>query len=132
LFALGMQAWDPKWGPLPGGRGCRLRRDLQDDQWRKIIEFVRNSLTEEGWADEPAGLLGVKIVQVLEQNSGMSLETGAHCAIPRKVRGEFGMPVTAKLAKAARALLSDLEQRSSRPDQETAEEGWRKAEVVAA
>lgn len=132
MYALGDQAWDPKWGPLPGERGCRLRRDLQDDQWRKIIEFVRGSLTEDDWTDEPAGVIGARILQVLEQNSGVSLETGAHCAIPRKIRGEFGMPVTAKLAKAARALLADLEQRSLRPDQETGAEDWRKTEVVAA
>jgi cytoskeletal protein CcmA (bactofilin family) len=131
MYALGNHTWDLKWGPLPGERGCRLRRDLQDDQWRKIIEFVRASLAEDGWVDEPAGLIGAKLVQVLEQNSGVSLDSGAHCAIPRKIRSEFGMPVTAKLAKAARTLLADLEQRSSRPELES-QESWRKAEIVAA
>ena len=48
-------------GPIArASAAAACRRDLQDDQWRKIIEFVRNSLTEDGWTDEPADLLGIK------------------------------------------------------------------------
>ena len=116
MYALGARVWNSKWGPLPGERGCRLRRDQQDDQWRRIIEIVRNSLTEEGWTDEPADLLGIKIVQVLEQNSGVSLDTNGQCSIPRKIRVEFGIPTTARATRTARALLAELEQKAGRQD----------------
>jgi cytoskeletal protein CcmA (bactofilin family) len=128
MYALGTQAWSSQWGPLPGESGCRLRRDQQDDQWRKVIEHVRNSLTEEGWTDEPADLLGIKIVQVLEENSGASLETNGRCAIPRKIRVEFGIPTTAGATRTARALLAELAQKANH----AAEARWQETEVVAA
>ncbi len=130
MYALGARAWDAKWGPLPGERGCRLRRDLQDDQWRRIIEFVRNSLTEDGWTDEPADLLGIKIVQVLEQNSGVSIDTNGQCSIPRKICTEFAIPTTVKATRTARALLAEREQKEG---SQTHEEGrWQETGVVAA
>jgi cytoskeletal protein CcmA (bactofilin family) len=131
MYALGAPAWSPKWGPLPGERGCRLRHDQQNEQWRAVIEHVRNSLLQEGWSDEPAGLLGIKIVQVLEQNSGVSLDTSGHCAIPRRIRVEFGIPTTAKVTKTARALLAEFEQKACRPNI-GANGHWQESEVAAA
>jgi cytoskeletal protein CcmA (bactofilin family) len=131
MYALGAQTWSPNWGPLPGERGCRLRHDQQNEQWRSVIEYARNSLLEEGWTDEPADLLGIKIVQVLERNSGVSLDTNGQCAIPRKIRVEFGIPTTAKAIKTANALLAELEQKAGRQNNE-AEAPWQETEVAAA
>ena len=111
MYALGAQVWSSEWGPLPGERGCRLRRDKQEEQWREIIRSVRSALLAEGWTDEPAGLLGIKIIQVLEQNASVSFDTGGRCAIPRKIHIEFGIPTTAKAAMTLRALLAEMKQR---------------------
>ena len=128
MYALGAQVWNSKWGPLPGERGCRLRRDQQDDQWREVIRHVQNTLKEEGWTDQPAGLLGIKIVQVLELNSGVSLDTNV---IPRKIRVEFGIPTTARAARTARALLAEMEQKARRQDHQ-AEERLQETDAAAA
>jgi cytoskeletal protein CcmA (bactofilin family) len=50
MYAIGAREWKESWGPLPGQRGCRLRRDEQDVQWREIIKFVHSVLMTGSWA----------------------------------------------------------------------------------
>jgi hypothetical protein len=51
-------------------------------------------------------VLGLKIIERLERNAGVSLNVEGRCPIPRKIRIEFGIPISAKAIKAARALLA--------------------------
>jgi cytoskeletal protein CcmA (bactofilin family) len=106
MYALGVREWNPKWGPSPGQRGCRLRRDEQDAQWREIIKFAHSVLTSGGRAQESADAVGIKIVRMLEQNSGLPIDI---TCIPRRARIEFGIPATAKVMEAARALWQSRE-----------------------
>jgi cytoskeletal protein CcmA (bactofilin family) len=106
MYALGAREWNPKWGPSPGQRGCRLRRDEQDAQWREIIKFMHSVLTSGGRPQESADAVGVKIVRTLEQNSGLPIDI---TCIPRRARVEFGIPATAKAMDVARALWQSLE-----------------------
>ena len=62
---------------------------------------------DRGRLDRSAGgLLGIKIVQVLELNSGVSLDT-KECQSHARSALEFGIPATAKAARTARALLAE-------------------------
>jgi hypothetical protein len=128
MYALGAREWNPKWGPLPGQRGCRLRRDEQDAQWREIIKFMHSVHTAGRRADEPADVVGVKILHALERNSGLPIDVAC---IPRRVRVEFGIPATAKAMEVARALLQSIE---GSPLSEAVEPSgsWQSIEVVAA
>ena len=128
MYALGAREWNAKWGPFPGQRGCRLRRDEQDAQWREIIKFVHSVHTTGRWADKPADVVGVKILHELEQNSGLPIDI---TCIPRRVRVEFGIPATAKAMEVARALLQSME---GSPLSEAVEPSgsWQSIEIAAA
>ena len=106
LYGLGAGEWKAQWGPLPGEPGCRLRRATQVHRWREAIALTRNALLVTGWADEPADVLGLEIIERLERNAGVSLDVEGRCAVPRKIRVEFGIPTSSKTIKAARALLA--------------------------
>lgn len=133
MYAVGGEAWNPKWGPLPGERGCRLRRDLQDRHWRKLIELTRTTLLDEGWADEPAGVLGLKIMEIFEQNAGVSFDRDNPCGnIARKIRVEFGLPLSATATRAARILLSERERSKAQRHDEAGARSRQETEHLAA
>jgi cytoskeletal protein CcmA (bactofilin family) len=126
-YALGAREWTASWGPLPGQRGCRLRRDEQDAQWREIIRFIHSVLMAGKWAEQPADVVGVKILQRLEQNSGSPVEA---TWIPRRVRTEFGIPTTPKAMETARAQLESIE--AAAPDAAEPNGSWQPSDVTAA
>ena len=107
IYGAGVGEWSATWGPLPGRRGCRLRRATQEDVWREVIERTRATLLEEGWSEAPADALGLKIVERLESNARVSLDVVGQCAIPRRIRVEFAIPTSPKAIKAGRAALSE-------------------------
>jgi len=127
MYALGAREWNAGWGPLPGQRGCRLRRDEQDAQWREVIKFVHGVLMAGTWAEQPADVVGVKILQRLEQNSGFPIEP---TWIPRRVRTEFGIPTTAKGMEAARSQLECIEAGASEATEPNG--SWQPSDVTAA
>ena len=106
MYALGEREWNAKWGPLPGQPGCRLRRERQDHHWREVIEVTRGAILQRGRPKQPADLIGLEIIERLEQNSGESLDLDGHCPIPRRIRVEFSIPTSAKAIKEARTLLA--------------------------
>jgi cytoskeletal protein CcmA (bactofilin family) len=106
MYALGERAWNAKWGPLPGQPGCRLRRERQDHHWRDVIEVARGAILQRGRPKQPADLIGLEIIERLEQNSGESLDLDGRCPIPRRIRVEFSIPTSAKAIKEARTLLA--------------------------
>jgi cytoskeletal protein CcmA (bactofilin family) len=107
IYGSGSGEWNANWGPLPGKRGCRLRRAAQEEIWREVIERARETLWQEGWRDVPADALGLKIVERLESNARVSLDVDGQCAIPRRIRVEFGIPTLSKAIKAGRAALRE-------------------------
>jgi cytoskeletal protein CcmA (bactofilin family) len=106
MFALGAREWAPHWGPVPGQKGCRLRRHEQDAQWREIIRFVHSVLMTGRWASQAPDVVGAKIMRMLEQNAGVSIE--ATC-IPKRTRVEFGIPTTARAMATALSTTEKLE-----------------------
>jgi hypothetical protein len=62
------------------------------------------------WAEQPADVIGAKILQVLEQNAGVAIDS---TCIPKRVRVEFGIPTTAKAIDLARAVLDSIEEGES-------------------
>jgi len=114
IYASGVGEWSANWGPLPGKRGCRLRRATQEDVWRGVIERTRATLLERGWSDAPADALGLKIVERLETNAHVSLDVDGQCAIPRRIRAEFAIPTSAKAIKAGRAALREWDAKAER------------------
>jgi cytoskeletal protein CcmA (bactofilin family) len=107
IYGSGVGQWCANWGPLPGRRGCRLRRTAQEEVWREVIERARAALLQEGWSDAPADALGLKIVARLERNAHVSLEVDGDCAIPRRIRVEFAIPTMPKAIKAGRVALGE-------------------------
>jgi cytoskeletal protein CcmA (bactofilin family) len=107
IYGAGISEWNANWGPLPGKRGCRLRRAAQEEIWREVIERIREALLQQGWRDAPADALGLKIVERLESNARVSLDVDGHCAIPRRIRVEFAIPTLSKAIKAGRAALRE-------------------------
>ena len=110
MFALGTQDWNPTWGPLPGQRGCRLRRNEQEAQWWEIIKFVHSRLIAGEWAHQPADAVGLKVIQVIERNSGLTIDPSC---IPRRARVEFGIPTAPKAVEAARTMLHLIEKNAA-------------------
>ena len=107
IYGSGIGEWNAHWGPLPGKRGCRLRRAAQEEVWREVIERTRQILLQEGWRDAPTDALGLKIVERLESNARLSLDVDGQCAIPRRIRVEFAIPTLSKAIKAGRAALRE-------------------------
>jgi cytoskeletal protein CcmA (bactofilin family) len=107
IYGAGVGEWSANWGPLPGRRGCRLRRATQEDVWREVIEGTRATLLEGGWSEAPADALGLKVVERLESNAHVSLDVDGQCAVPRRIRVQFAIPTLPKAIKAGRAALRE-------------------------
>jgi hypothetical protein len=75
-------------------------------------------------------VIGLKIVEVLERNGGVSLEKDGHGAIPRKIRVEFDIPTTEKAARAARALLVERGEKEAPRHNEEGPLRWPKTAPV--